>query len=286
MEPKPLELPRKGEFEFLDRERLALPNGKLHSRGRIENSPGMAPEVLGLAPWEVSSRRIAASASARMGTLIALESPRETGAFPQLLLDQRTSLDFGSTTQTISERIATLGLCLARVLVTKGPGCQVRSANESGFSRPVFLRSLSDWYHLYETLKTRELQDSHFTACEWIKPGLGQCVALFSDNKDPQSPIIQWLGSGIPPLGLLRIYDPWEENPPRCGNIRLIDSLGHIYAENWSDFRFRAEQKRNWQVREEAWRNLPQSLLEKLGHRTDAPWRDALKPWLKGQSNP
>ena len=286
MEPKPLELPLHGEFEFLDRERLVLPQGKFHSRGRLENEPGMAPEVLGLAPWEVSSRRIAASASARMGTLIALESPRETGALPQLLLDQRRSLDFGSTTQTINERIATLGLCIARVLVARGIGCMVRSADESGFSRPVSLRSIRDWHQLHRALKERHLQKVRFSAYEAIAPGSAQWIALFSDNKDPQTPITEWVGSAIPPLGLLRIYDPWEESPPRWGNIRLMDNQGRSFRENWSDSRFMSALKSAWEEREKDWQNLPQCLLAKLSHRTDAPWRDALNPWLKGHLTP
>lgn len=286
MEPKTLELPQPGEFEFLDRERLALPQGKLRSKGRLENEPGAAPEVLGLAPWEVSSRRIAASASARMGTLIALESPRETGALPQLLLDQRRVLDFGSTTQTISERIATLGLCVARVLVANGSGCQVRTVDESGFSRPLFLRLFSDWHRLHETLSLGQLHPVLSPSHETINPGSGQWIALFSDNKDPKTPISEWLGSAFPPLGLLRVYDPWEENPPGLGTIRLMDAHGQIRGENWSDSRFRSDLKRNWQEREGTWRSLPQTLLPKLDHRSDAPWRDALNPWLRGHAIP
>ncbi len=286
MEFKPLVLPPRGEFECFDRERLTLPKGKPFARGRTENEPGMAPEVLGLAPWEVSSRRISASASARMGTLIALESPRETGALPQLLLDQRRGLDFGSTTQTLNERIATIGLCLSRILVAGGPGCQVRTVDEAGFSRPFHLRSIPDWNALYGALKDRHLRKFRSSLQERLKAGPGQWVAIFSDNRDPHTLIHEWIGSPVPPLGLLRVYDPWEENPPRRGNIRLMDARGYIHGENWSDGGFRAALKLEWENREKAWQNLPESLLPKLIHRTDAPWRDALNPWLKGHRNP
>lgn len=277
MESMRLELPHPGEFECFDRERLLLPQGNLLSRGRLENEAGMAPEVLGLAPWEVSSRRIAASASARMGTLIALESPRERGALPQLLLDQRTSLDFGSTTQTIRERIATLGLGLARILTVQGPGCQVRCADERGLSRVFPVKGLSDWQKLYLALKGCHLPgrpEGNLVPHRWI--------ALFSDNEIPQTPIQRWLRSRMQPLGLVCVYDPWEENPPQSGGVRLMNQMGSVFREDWSNPKFREALSKDWNRREVAWNSLSQGSLIHIKHRTDAHWQQALAPWFRG----
>ncbi len=277
MDSMQLELPPPGEFECFDRQRLLFPQGNLPSHGRLENEAGMAPEVLGLAPWEVSSRRIAASASARMGTMIALESPRDWGALPQLWLDQRTSLDFGSTTQTIRERIATLGLGLARIYAVQGPGCQVRCSDERGLSRMITIRGLPDWIKLYSALKACQLPGGlrgNTVPSRWI--------ALFSDNVSPSTPIQTCLVSGNPPLGLVGVFDPWEENPPQRGSVRLMNPNGSVFREDWSNPQFREAHTRIWNSREKAWNRLSQRSLKTIRHRTDTPWQQAFQPWFGG----
>ncbi len=276
-----LELPHPGEFDCFDRERLLVPQGNFLSRGRLDNKAGMAPEVLGLAPWEVSSRRIAASASARMGTLIALESPRERGALPQLLLDQRTSLDFGSTTQTIRERIATLGLALARIFSAHGPGCQVRCSDERGLSRVCNIKGLSDWHKLYTALKGCQLPG---------RPGgfsmPNRWIALFSDNESPPNPIQSWLNQRVQPLGLVCVFDPWEESPPKRGLVRLVNGAGPVFREDWSDPKFLQALSKDWIRREIAWKRLNGMGIMNIRHRTDASWQQALAPWFGGSNPP
>jgi len=245
---------------------------------------GSSCEVVGIQSWQESSQRIAAVASGRLGIPLALVTPREETSEVQLITDTRSCLHFGSTDQTVWERIATLSLALGLALI--GMNWRVRPVGfgDMGVSRWPVCAKLADWIVWRERFlsldpsQTRPLNPTSFPRQHLSQP----TIVIASDASGESGPLAQVLPQVKRPLGLVRVFDPWESSPPRRNQFTFWGptTLGR---ERWSQPSFRSILEQTWQERQARWNALQGTRLAKLDHSTEQPWKAALDPWFPQQ---
>lgn len=272
-------IPLPEAFDFLRRRRLAQsPHARDGFGNRLTRGFGASAEAVGVRPWDESATRMAAVASGRLGYPVALEMPRESLAELFVLFDHRSCLAFGSAEQTVRERIITLGLALALVALHDGWRIYPVVFCDQGFlplppcSRP------GDWMRLRHRLETwPESTEVTAPAGRAASRALGLPGFCLCSDADPDA-AINSLATRC--LGRIRVYDPWEQSPPRRAKVPLWGprTMGQ---ESWWGGAARDQARLEWERRDRLWeQGTSAQRFAQLSHATDQAWQHALDPWL------
>jgi len=259
---------------------------------------GTAPEAVGVRPWDESATRMAAVASGRLGYPVAIETARETRAELFLLIDHRTCLAFGSTSQTVQERIVTLGLALTLVALHDGWRVHPVVACDQGFLALPSCAKPRDWLQLHRRLRewpeewgpANQLPSHPFPGGRLPFPRRQLALAGFclysdadADSDADEGPGAEITSMARLSLGKVRVFDPWEQSPPLQGNITLWGP-NRQGQENWADRAARGRARQNWEKREERWeKESGGGVFPSLSHGTEQPWERALDLWFSRQ---